>query len=154
MLYFFSNASDRVHLFLVGYGMAKSVWLQPVDGYEAWLLVWTRNVLKEDVAPVFAELTQMLDTSPKPLWVIVDLRADPVFPFIETVTAALRGPFRHRNLREWLVVGANVQALIIGRTLSSLSSRTNIRWFTTISQAYAHMSDQTPSPSDLSAGSS
>jgi hypothetical protein len=69
------------------------------------------------------------------MWVVVDLRANPILPFIETVMAAIGGPFKHPRLSQWLVVGANPQAKVIGRTLTSLTQRNNTLWFDDVDAA-------------------
>lgn len=105
-------------------------------------MIWEHTVEKEDVTHAFHDLIECLDAASTPQYVIVDLRADPRFPLIETFRAALNGPFRHPNLSEWLVVGANSVARSIGSALVSVSSRDNIRWFNTYEEALDYLSDR------------
>lgn len=119
--------------------MLPTVTATPIDNYPAWLLAWEHTVNKTDVAPAFRALVQALEASAQPLWIVVDLHNDPVFPLHETITSALWGPFRHKQLREWLVVGSNNTAHLIGRTLSGITGRKNILWFKTIQEVYEYM---------------
>jgi len=102
-------------------------------------MIWEHTVDQDDVARAFRDLMECLDAAPTPMYVIVDLRADPHFPLIETFRGALNGPFRHPMLSEWLVVGANSVARSIGGALVAVSNRENIRWFHTYEQALDYL---------------
>ncbi|MGQ9910554.1 MAG: hypothetical protein ACUVS2_17135 [Candidatus Flexifilum sp.] len=103
------------------------------------IMIWQREVDRADVTAAFRDLMARLDQATQSLYVIVDLRADPRFPLLETFRGALNGPFRHPMLAEWLVVGANSVARSIGSTLVSISGRDNIRWFTTVEEALVYL---------------
>lgn len=105
----------------------------------AVIMIWQREVIQTDVTVAFRDLVNRLDQSPEPLYVIVDLRADPRFPLMETFRGALNGPFRHPRLAEWLVVGANSVARSIGSALMSITGRANIHWFSTFEEALVHL---------------
>jgi hypothetical protein len=119
--------------------MPPTVTATQIQGYPAWLLHWEHSVNKDDVARAFRIITQALDASTEPLWIVVDLRSNPVFPLRETISSAFWGPFRHKNMREWLVVGSNSTAHLIGNTLANITGRANIRWFHEIADVFAHM---------------
>lgn len=119
--------------------MSTSVTATPIEGYPAWLLTWEHTIIPDDIAPAFRSLTRALDESTKPLWIIVDLRANPTLPILETFSSAFRGPFMHKNMGEWLVVGSNSVARTIGRTLSKVTNRSNILWMNSMEEAFNHM---------------
>jgi hypothetical protein len=52
---------------------------------------------------------------------------------------ALRGPFRHPRLAEWLVYGTNTSARRIGDLLTKASRRNNIRWFDTEDEVLGYL---------------
>ena len=116
-----------------------TVYTAPVDGHRALLMQWSTAPDKGDVRDAFQQMTDFLDQSPTPLWVIVDVSANPRFPLSETITGAFWGPFRNKKLTEWLVVGANSTAHTIGRTLIGITRRDNIRWFGTMDEALAYL---------------
>jgi len=101
----------------------------------AAVLWWAHDVKQEDVLPAFRHLDTLISMSEKPLYVIVDLREKPTFPLTDTLRGALDGPFRNPNLAEWLVVGSTPLAQTIGRTLSAITRRNNIRWYKTQEEA-------------------
>lgn len=103
------------------------------------IMVWDHDVYKPDVQSAFAEITAMLDQTDKPIYVIVDLLSNPMFPVQTTVSAAMAGPFEHPMLAEWLVIGANSTARLIARTLTTLAGIDNIRWFKSVDEALNHV---------------
>lgn len=117
----------------------STVSVTPITGRDALLLSWEHRVDKDDVRTAFADMTQYLHEARRPLYVIVDLRKNPVFPLAETITACFWGPFRHTMLAEWLVVGSSPPARTIGRTLVGISRRDNIRWLQTMEQAEEYL---------------
>lgn len=119
-----------------------SVRIVRLADHRGLMMIWEHAVEKDDVAHAFRDLVDCLDAAPTPMYIVVDLRADPRFPLIETFRAALNGPFRHPNLSEWLVVGANSVARSIGSTLVSVSNRDNIHWFNTLEEALDYLADR------------
>ena len=120
--------------------MAKAtVSVTPIAVQNALLMSWEHRVDRDDVRAAFQEMTDYLNEASRPLYVIVDLRNNPMFPLAETITAAFWGPFRHPLLAEWLVVGSSPAARTIGRTLTGISRRDNIRWFQTMEQAEEYL---------------
>jgi hypothetical protein len=116
-----------------------------IEGYAAWMLEWEQVINKDEIAPVFRKIVRALDASDEPLYVVVDLTKDPEFPMSQTINAALWGPFRHKRLQAWLVVGSNRTAQVIGRTLNNLTRRDNIVWYETVEEAFAYLDALKPS---------
>lgn len=111
----------------------------PIAGLPAVKLWWASRVDQKDVKPAFERLTTLINESPVPIYVLVDLSQRPDLPVIETIHNAISGPFRNANLAEWLVVGSSPLAQIIGRSLSMLASRSNIRHFESEQAAMAYL---------------
>lgn len=110
-----------------------------VHGFPAAKLWWAHHVNHHDVKPAFEALNQLINESPIPMYVLVDLSQQPDLPVIETIHNALSGPFRNPRLVEWLVVGSSSLAKIIGRSLSTLSFRNNIKWFESEAAALSYL---------------
>jgi hypothetical protein len=98
-------------------------------------LWWAHAVRREDVAEAFRDLNNILNAVSEPIYVFVDLRERPNFPLADTLRGALDGPFKHPMLKEWLVIGSSPTAHTIGRILSSIARRNNIKWFNTQDEA-------------------
>lgn len=116
-----------------------SVAVEVVSPYPAIRMIWQHRVDKADLGQAFKTITEMLDASETPLYIMVDLRANPNFPLTETISGALFGPFRHSMLAEWLVIGASSVARSIGGILSNATGRSNIHWFKTEAEALAYL---------------
>lgn len=121
--------------------MTGTVRVEAVEGRSAVVMSWEHTVHKGDTAAAFQYLMQFLEEAAGPLYVIVDLRKNPTFLLDETFSAALSGPFKHKMLKEWLVVGAGPTARGIGRGLSVVSNRHNIRWYHTMEEALTYLSN-------------
>jgi hypothetical protein len=98
---------------------------------------WGHLVFRDDVRPAFEQIDRLLDASPDPIYVLVDISSNPQFPLTETVNAAIQGPARHPKLKGWLVVGKSNMAQIIGRSINALTGKRNIQWFETYADALA-----------------
>jgi hypothetical protein len=96
---------------------------------------WDHLVLREDVRPAFEQIDRLLDASPDPIYVVVDISSNPQFPLTETVNAAIQGPARHPKLKGWLVVGKSNMARIIGRSINAMTGKRNIQWFESYADA-------------------
>jgi len=92
-------------------------------------MVWSHKVNDQDVRNSFKLVNQLLEAANHPIFVAVDISADPNFPIAATLTGALFGPYRNPNLREWLIIGSNSAARFIERTLSGATGRVIVRWF-------------------------
>jgi hypothetical protein len=98
-----------------------------------------RLIERESIKEAFRTLVTALDNTDAPLYILVDLHANPDFPMTETIQGAYFGPFRHLYLAEWLVVNSNILGRMIGNTLASITRRDNIRWFDTTEEAIGHL---------------
>ncbi|MBK9122011.1 MAG: STAS/SEC14 domain-containing protein [Chloroflexi bacterium] len=110
-----------------------------MEGLPAAELWWAAAVKREDVIPAFKVLLDLLNQTPQPLCILVDLRERPTFPLTDTLRGALDGVFQHHKLDKWLVVGSTPLAQTIGRTLSAITRRNNILWFKTYDEAIAFL---------------
>jgi hypothetical protein len=116
-----------------------TVYAEPVEDYNALVMLWEHDIRTEDVQPAFDTITQHLNAADAPMYVLVDLLKDPQFPLLETISGALWGPFRNPMLKEWLVIGSNNLAHVIARMLMNATRRNNIRWFKSYDEAKAYM---------------
>lgn len=116
-----------------------SVKVTSLNGYDALKMTWQRQVAAEDIAAAFGEVTDRLNSSNKPLYVVLDLQEEPELPLKETILGALSGTYRHPRLAEWLVVGANNPAEVVGRALATMTNRDNVIWFDTEEQAIHYL---------------
>lgn len=110
-----------------------------IAGQPALLMRWPRIIERESIKEAFRIIVNALDESNLPLYIVVDLHANPDFPMTETIQGAYFGPFRHPMLAEWLVVNTNILGRMIGNTLSSITRRHNIKWFDTTEEAFDHL---------------
>ncbi len=117
------------------------VTVTPIEGQPAFLMTWPHIVDKESIRSAFRDIMDGLDTTDKPLYVVVDLRNNPDFPMTETIQGAYWGPFRHYRLAEWLVVSTNVLGRMIGHTLATITRRNNIKWFETMEEAMLYLQE-------------
>jgi hypothetical protein len=119
----------------------EPVIVTPLEGQPTLVMRWPRVIARDSIKTAFHEIVQALDESNVPLYIIVDLQANPDFPMTDTIQGAYFGPYRHPNLAEWLVVGTNILGRMIGNTLSSITRRHNIKWFDTMEEALGHLDE-------------
>ena len=105
----------------------------------AFWLRWASYVAETDVRPAFRNLTRLLDVAHGPVHVIVDLRNDPRLPLQTTISETMSGPFMHRNMGRWLVIGSNNRAAIIAAVITKVGRIDSIFWFETEEEALAHL---------------
>jgi hypothetical protein len=117
------------------------VTVTPLYDYPALIMTWPRFIERNSIKEAFRTIVEALDESDVPLYIIVDLSANPDFPMTETIQGAYFGPFRHRLLAEWLVVNTNMLGRMIGNTLTSITRRHNIRWLDTMEDATAYLDE-------------
>lgn len=112
-----------------------------VELYEPYIIKmsWSSKVSDGDVRNSFKEINNLLTVAEHPMFVVVDITADPNFPIAATLTGALFGPYRNPNLREWLIIGSNTAAHFIERTLSGATGRVIVRWFETQADVDAYV---------------
>lgn len=104
---------------------------------------WSNKVSDADVRNSFKQINNLLAAAKHPMFVVVDITADPNFPIAATLTGALFGPYRNPNLREWLIIGSNTAAHFIERTLSGATGRVIVRWFENESEVEAYVAQAT-----------
>jgi hypothetical protein len=118
-----------------------SVTVERVEGYpHAVRLKWERYVVETDIRPAFHQLTRFLDEASQPINVLVDLRSDPHLPLQTTISETLSGPFLHKKMGLWLVVGFNQRAEVVANVISAVGPRDTIRWYKTEAEALEHLS--------------
>lgn len=93
---------NRLHLH------TQTVSVESINDYPAVRMTWARIVNEQDVRAAFQQITQLLDESDSPLYVLVDITVNPNFPLITTIIGALQGPHNSPKLAEWLVVGKSL----------------------------------------------
>lgn len=124
----------------------EPVTVTPFQGHPALVMYWPRVIERESIKTAFHKIVEALDTSEVPLYIIVDLQANPDFPMTDTIQGAYFGPYRHANLAEWLVVNTNILGRMIGNTLASITRRHNIKWFDTMEEAVRHLEERVAEP--------
>lgn len=126
---------------------SPTIRIESIEGYSALKMIWERDAASADVSPAFSKIREKLETNDRPLTVIVDLSRNPKMPIKETLSAALAA-YRHPRLKAWLIIGNNWMARMIEGTLSSITGRKNVFWFTTETEALAHLVESQGNPSD------
>jgi len=120
----------------------ETVRVIPVGGHPGTLwLQWEAEVNPDHVPLAFEKLNAALDAAISPLNVLVDLRNDPVLPLTITIHETITGPFRHRNMGKWLVIGKNWRAQVIASVISKTGLRENILWFDTEQEALIRLDE-------------
>lgn len=105
-------------------------------------MVWNSKVSPKDVKAAFAEIDSILNASESPLYVLVDISANPNFPIADTIAGVLFGPYRNKNLKGWLIIGKTSMAQMIERVLSSVTGIKNVFWFDTEEEALEYALSQ------------
>lgn len=123
-------------------GNPPTVWIEAVEGYaNARWLRWASTIDEADVRAAFHDLTQVLNAASGPVHVLVDLRSDPRLPLQTTILETMNGPFMHRNMGRWLVIGSNHRAEIVASVITKVGRRASIAWFKTDGEALAHLGE-------------
>src|SRR5688572_21412568 len=117
------------------------VTVSPLDETGALVMTWPHIIDKGSITSAFRVIMLSLTTTPHPIQVVVDLRANPKFLMSETITGAYKS-FSHPMLGAWLVVGANPRARMIGQALITMTQRSNIHWFDTLTEMEAYRTEQ------------
>ena len=113
--------------------------VETIENYNAIRMVWARHVNGPDVHSAFAQVQAILNASDQQMYVVVDILNQPQFPLGDTLQAAMYGPYRNPNLKEWLIVGTNQFAKMIERVLAATTGRHNVRWFDTEAEALDYL---------------
>ncbi|MEQ8676013.1 MAG: hypothetical protein RIC84_22545 [Aggregatilineales bacterium] len=94
---------------------------------------WGSKPNTSTVIRAYESLTDKIQSTDAPIYVIVDIRADPAFPLQVTINNSLRIS-RQQNFNQWLVVGSNRSARMISSVLNSMGTA-KILWFDTVDDA-------------------
>jgi hypothetical protein len=106
--------------------------------YPALKMTWRNEIKDADVIYSFGEIINALATTDQPIFMIVDLTANPTYPLLTTVHEALPA-YRNDMVREWLVIGNNWMARTIEGTLAKMTGRKNVRWFRSEADVLAYL---------------
>jgi hypothetical protein len=117
----------------------STVAVKMLDDNLAILMHWQQDIQPKDVYAAYRRITELLDNAPSPQYVVVDLTENPRFPLHETIKGALFGPYTHRNLVQWLVVGKHAVGQTIARVLASTTGKQLVKWFDTMDEALAYL---------------
>lgn len=121
--------------------MGNTITVEKHAVYPVIMMTWARKIDKADVINSFQEINTILDESNVQLWVVVDLVANPIFPMLETISNAMRGPYQHPKLEKWLVINGNPMAKTIERVLSHTTGIRKVEWFDTGEDVWAYVED-------------
>ncbi len=103
------------------------------------LMTWQQRVNERDVLAAFEQVDRLLNESDGSCYVLVDIRSNPQFPIAATLKGAAFGPYRNRNMAEWLIVGVNPIARLIERTLTGVTKHDIVRWFDDETEALGYV---------------
>jgi hypothetical protein len=106
--------------------------------YPALKMTWCNEIKDADVIYSFGEINNTLAKTDQPIFMIVDLTANPTYPLLTTVHEALPA-YRNNMVREWLVIGNNWMARTIEGTLAKMTGKKNVRWFKTEADIFAYL---------------
>ena len=121
----------------------STVKIEPVANCNALRMTWQHHVAESDVRDAFKAIVEALESADQPMYVIVDLLQDPLFPLRTTIFEGLRA-YRHPKLIEWLIVGGNGMAHMVEATFSTITRRKNVYWFASEQNAIAHIAQTQP----------
>ncbi|MEL6307228.1 MAG: hypothetical protein AAFN11_02335 [Chloroflexota bacterium] len=96
---------------------------------DAILMDWQSSANKHEIKAAYEAITELLDATESPTYVVVDLRKNRYMPFAPTLKGALFGPHRHNKLMAWLVIGENAFASSVAEMLDRLTNMEKILWF-------------------------
>lgn len=97
------------------------------------LMRWQANIRDVDITTAFNDIETYLNEYAGKVSVIVDLTGQTNIPIHSTLFKSISIQ-NHANLDNWLVLGKNKIARMIGNTLTNMTRKDNIRWFDTFEQ--------------------
>lgn len=100
-------------------------------------MIWDQNPVENDVRIAFLHIEEILNDTTQETHIIVDLTANPRFPMKATLNGAMKIN-QHPRMGNWLVIGGNHAARIIGRSLSMLG-RMNVSWYESEEEAMGYL---------------
>ena len=121
----------------------STVEIEPIANTNALRMTWQHQVTESDVRAAFKAIVETLESSDQPMYVVVDLLQNPLFPLRATIFEGIRA-YRHPKLAAWLIVGSNQMAHMVEATFSAITHRKNVYWFATEQEAFAHMEQAQP----------
>ena len=95
------------------------------------MMRWSREIDKCALEIAFQKIMEHLEASPCPLYIIVDLSANPRFPTLETILQTVKGAYQHPKVAGWLVLKANPIARTIATVLAKTTGIKSVLWFNT-----------------------
>jgi hypothetical protein len=120
---------------------SATVSVEPVKDYPALVMKWQAYAKPDDIKRAYRIISEALDVAPSPIYIIVDLRENKQMPLKETVSGALFGPYSHRNLAAWFVVGGHQIARVVANSLAQVTRQHRVDWFDTEEDAYNRLKE-------------
>ena len=105
------------------------------------MMRWNKVIRHGDVERAYKTIQKILDQSGTPQFVIVDLTKNPKMPMTETLLGALRGPYAHPMLNQWLVIGQHRGGQIVAQILSQTTRKRHVVWFNSVDKAERHLEE-------------
>jgi hypothetical protein len=142
-LQFASHTGDnRLHQNRNGKNVSQTtISVEALDDEPAIKMIWQCQVTYTDLKAAFATINKILNESPTPMYVVVDITSHPKLPLSATVTEAAAGSYRNPKLIEWLVIGPDGMARLIASLLGSLTGRSNVQWFHSEAEILAYIEE-------------
>lgn len=116
-----------------------TVSVEAIKDYPALLMKWGETADPTDIKKAYEVISDALSVAQSPLFVIVDLSENRYMPLRETVSGALFGPYNHRNLDAWLVIGGHQIARMVASSLSQVTRQHKVEWFANMEAAMARL---------------
>ena len=104
-------------------------------------MTWGEYPQESDISTAFDFINDHLKNTDHPIYIVVDLSSDPQIPLSTTIREVMSGPFRHRNLKKWLVIGINRRAQVVARVMDTISRESTILWFDTETEALTRLNE-------------
>lgn len=102
-------------------------------------MTWRQQVNEKDVMPAFEHIYQALHHAEEPMYVIVDITAQPHFPMSTTLSGILNGSHIHPNMAGWLVIGRSRLATVIEQCVIYITRRNIAHWFNNADEVVAYL---------------
>jgi hypothetical protein len=122
---------------------SPTVSVEPVKDYPALIMKWHAYAKPEDIKRAYRVISDALDAASGHLYIIVDLRENKQMPLKETVSGALFGPYNHRNLAAWFVLGGHQIARVVANSLAQVTRQHRVDWFDTEEDVYNRLKELT-----------
>lgn len=124
-------------------GDTPKIIVSPLDDLPAIALLMTGKVNGFDLQEALIDVLIRLEHTQQPLYIIFNMNsASHEVPLSEFVREALRGPYKHPMLAEWLMIGGSMSMSMAMITLTKITQRENYRWFDSHEEALAYIRTQ------------